>query len=139
MSQRKKKMKRSAIIFSLLVFSVFSSVLAQRGQNRSDLTPAERAEKATLRMKSQLHLSEEQTQQVRELFLKRGATEEKNRENMKKQREETDQALSKILSKEQMDHYNQMKDDRRKKMMDHRRAMQQQNTPQTEPADTTAH
>ncbi|MBK7850528.1 MAG: hypothetical protein IPJ66_05120 [Bacteroidetes bacterium] len=132
-------MKRSAIIFSLLVFSVFSSVLAQRGQNRSDLTPAERAEKATLRMKSQLHLSEEQTQQVRELFLKRGATEEKNRENMKKQREETDQALSKILSKEQMDHYNQMKDDRRKKMMDHRRAMQQQNTPQTEPADTTAH
>lgn len=132
-------MKRSAIIFSLLVFSVFSSVLAQRGQNRSDLTPAERAEKATLRMKSQLHLSEEQTQQVRELFLKRGATEEKNRENMKKQREETDQALSKILSKEQMDHYNQMKDDRRKKMMDHRRAMQQQNAPQTEPADTTAH
>lgn len=58
---------------------------------------------------------------------------------MKKQRDETDQALSKILSKEQMDRYNQMKDDRKKKMMEHRRAMQQQNAPQTEPADSTAH
>ena len=132
-------MKKSAIVFILLILSVFSSLMAQRGQNRSDLTQAERAEKATLRMKSQLHLSEEQTQQVRELFLKRGATEEKNREAMKKQRDETDQALSKILSKEQMDRYNQMKDDRKKKMMEHRRAMQQQNAPQTEPADSTAH
>ncbi|MFN8143651.1 MAG: hypothetical protein U0073_04450 [Bacteroidia bacterium] len=114
-------MKRIAIGIFILLFSAFSSIYAQRSGQPNQLTPAERAEKASLRLKSKLNLSDDQTRQVKDLFLKRASADKTNRELMKQQREQTDKELATILTQDQMTAYLKMKDERRANMMQHRR------------------
>ena len=131
-------MKRTAFIIYLLLVFIGSESWAQGKRPQNQLTPTERAEKATLRMKAKLNLSEEQAAQVKAVFIKRSATEQSNREELKKQREATDKELSGILSPEQMDKYMQMKEERRNKMMEKRKAMHSPGVPTPQPADSTS-
>ena len=132
-------MKRTSFVVCILLFFGVSGSQAQGARHQNQLTPSESAEKATLRMKAKLNLSEEQAVQVKSVFMKRSAMEKANRDEMKKQREATDKELSGILSPEQMDKYMQMKEERRRKMMEKRKAMHAPDRPNAQPADSTSH
>ncbi|HRH67837.1 MAG TPA: hypothetical protein PLU53_16190 [Bacteroidia bacterium] len=132
-------MKNATLIFCLLFLYNPFGIQAQRNRNQAQLQPSEKAEKAAARMKAQLNLSEEQTLQVKEILLKRNVADKENREAMKKQRDATDKEFAVILSPEQMKKYNQMKAERRNKMMERRKSMHSPRPATSAPLDSTLH
>ena len=109
-------------IFYSAVFCIQQYLRSKIRSTQSTYSLLKEREKASLRLKSKLKAyPDDQTRQVKDLFLKRASADKTNRELMKQQREQTDKELATILTQDQMTAYLKMKDERRANMMQHRR------------------
>ncbi len=131
-------MKNRMILLLAGAFFIATSAYSQQGGPRKEMTKEQRAEHSSQRMKTQLGLTDEQTQKIYDVMLKREEQLVNNRDAMRQRREEMDKQLSQILTPEQFDKYQQNRMEHREKMKDRRRG--QQGPPATkmqEPAPAT--
>lgn len=119
-------MKVNFLFTTLMVMALGLNLTAQDVE-KEKLTPEKRAEVATTQMKVRLDLSDEQTAKVKAVQTDHFKKVEKNLEEMrahrevmdarmKKQTDETDAELKKILTEEQFKKYQEKKENRKEKM-----------------------
>jgi protein CpxP len=110
-----KKLMMITAIFSLTLLSAF----AQRDMERKEISPEQRAERSSERLAEKLDLSEEQKKQVYELNLQtaeaRKAQMEARRTEMKQNREAHQAKMEVILSPEQQEKWNELRESNRKR------------------------
>lgn len=115
-----KNILKLMILFTFL-FS-YNSIHAQDAEKRkTQFTPEQRADRMSYHLQSNLSLTDEQKQKVKELFLEQEKKREADHTKRKETREEMDKSLTKIFTPEQMEKYKKMEADRRGKIMEKRK------------------
>ena len=117
-------MKNRTILLLAGALFIATSAFSQQGGPRNEMTKEQRAEHSSQRMQAQLGLTDEQTQKIYDVMLKREEQLVNNRDAMRQRREEMDKQLIQILTPEQFDKYQQNRMERREKMKDRRRGQQ---------------
>jgi Spy/CpxP family protein refolding chaperone len=125
------KTNRIKIIFSTLfaVIIMTLGVNAQDKTNASDKTrshdPEARAKKQTEMMKTELGLTADQVSKVESINLKYAQKGKEQREAIHKQmkslREEREKDMTAVLTKEQIEKYNKLKEEQKSKRMQERK------------------
>lgn len=119
-------MKVKLLFTTLMVMALCLNLNAQKVEAEK-LSPEKRAELAATQLKVRLDLTDDQTAKVKAVQLDHFTKVEKNLEEvrahremmdarMKKQSDETDAELKKILTEEQFKNYQEKKEDRKAKM-----------------------
>lgn len=115
-----KNILKLIILFTFL-FS-YNSIHAQDAEKRkAQFTPEQRADRMSNHLQSNLSLTDEQKQKVKDLFLEQEKKREADQTKRKETREEMDKSLTKIFTPEQMEKYKKMEADRRGKIMEKRK------------------
>lgn len=124
-------MKKIGFAIVLAFISIVSSGQPRRADSK--LSPQDRAELAAVHLKIDLKLTEDQTAKVKQVLLKKAETAEKDREILRKHMEESDKELAALLTPEQQDKFNKMRDERREKMKERRERHRRNPAPAEEP------
>lgn len=122
-ANRKRKLSHllTAAIFGLAVLILLPWTAQAWGRGGREPSP----ERALARLAERLDLTEEQQEQVKQIleerFAERNAMRAAHREEMKALRYETDEELAEILTAEQREELNKLRQERRERACDRRR------------------
>lgn len=114
-------MKKLILLLLSGTLLIGSESSAQQAAPRKEMTKEQRAENGSLRMKSQLTLSDEQTKRVFEVLLRMDEEVGNDQDAMRRRQEATDKLLSQILTPEQFNKYQHNQIERRETTEDQRR------------------
>lgn len=120
-----KQLLKSLLMTGLFVLGIANLTMAQSATERKPATPEQRAERRTAVLKDKLLLTEVQEKEVYTATLRHEQQRNRDREEMKQNREAFENELQRILTPEQMEKYEALKEQKKediKARMEQRRA-----------------
>ena len=113
----KTKMKKGWILLALFCLTLNCANAQEAKHAKPKMTPEQRAEKRSQKLKAELQLSDAQTKQVYEVLVKH--IEERD-EHKRDKHNMMEKELQRILSPEQMDNFKKLKREERDQSNQHR-------------------
>lgn len=131
-----KQLMKTMLMVGIFMLGISTLVQAQRSTERKPATPEQRAERRTALLKDKLLLTEDQQKEVYTATLKQEQQRNRDRDEMKQNREAFENDLQRILTPEQMKKYEALKEQKKeeaKARMEQRRTEGKMKTQEAQP------